>query len=387
VFLEHEQHDMTNSSQKKNQMPLMDLCFLFVGSFAAIPSLAIANDWGYEGAPDLPPKPVELRAQPAALIGQPQNKTSPVMKSVSPGGAAAKPSAVTTKSSVGTAKPAPPNAVPSKPAHTSLFAKPNASSAPIKPAGTVPVQPAAMAPAAVSEHVDQDKQASVCWQQLFQVAARHPLSYEQQKKFEDYMLEKAKLGGKHQIEVRSILKFWPRLVAEMRQNPDLEAGYVSLFHALLRMREAMPAEKLEVSGEINSDSDLITELLGVQRTAVPGDPPLTEEAINAYADLTCFIYEQRHPGKTVDADDNRALLARVVADKFREAPTANDRKAMAHFDLSWAKFRILWDSADAPTRKIMLDKLDKSGAGSTLALAKNPVLEQVLLAWPWSAKP
>lgn len=319
-----------------------------------------ANDWGYENSSETTersPAPVELHAPPA-LIVSPRDPAGPKGSKTTPGRTG------TTKSGASPAKTAPNATTPNTVSPLS------ATNAP--PSG---------------DRVDQDKQSSVCWLQLFQIAAKAPLGYEQQKRFEDYMLAKAKLGGKYTTEVRAVLKFWPTLMAGLRNKPELEAGYVSLFHALLRIREAMPLEKVNVEGELTSDSDLITELLGVQRIAVTGTPALTEEAINAYADLTCFIYEQKHPGKTVDADDNRALLARVVADKFQNAPTDNDRKAMARFDLAWAKFRILWDNADAPTRKIMLDKLTKDGAGSTLSLTKDPLLEQVLAAWPWSTKP
>ncbi len=341
--------------------PIILVCAALI--FCQRPTLA--SDWGYDGAPDPPEQPrsshpVELHATPPALIVSPRDP------------AASKPGASPKKI----------------PGNTGANATKLGTSIPKVPPNKVPLPTGLSAgQAATADRADPDKQASVCWQQLFQVAAKAPLSYEQQKRFEDYMLAKSKLGEKNANEVRSILKFWPGVVSTLRDKPDLETGYISLFHALLRIREAMPLEKLDVPGEVTSDSDLITELLGIQRTAVPGTPPLTEEAINAYADLTCFIYEQKNPGKSVDADDNRALLARVVADKFKAAPTDADKKAMAHFDLAWSKFRILWDNADAPTRKIMLDKLTKDGAGSSLALAKDPLLERVLSAWPWPTKP
>lgn len=337
------------------------IAFILLAVTASLQPSAAA-DWGYDGIPDEPTRQpahpaVELKAPPPARMVSPTNSAKPKTSPPSPAtsrAAAPKPDAT----KIGTSVLAP----------------------------LVPPVTSAVAPRP-ADNVDQDRQASLCWQQLFQVAAKSPLSEDQQKRFEAFMLAKSKLGAAQTLEVRSILKFWPAFISALKNKPELEAGYVSLFHALLRIREAMPVEKLDIPGDVLSDSDLITELLGIQRIAVSGTPALTEEAINAYADMTCFIYEQKNPGKTVDADDNRALLARVVSDKFKEAPTENDKKAMAHFDLSWAKFRILWDSADEPTRKLMLEKLTKSGAGSTLALAKAPLMEKVLTAWPWPTKP
>lgn len=348
----------------------MRLCPVFVIGLLLVASCpAMSADWGYEGEPDVPVKQpnrpaVEMKAPPPALIVSPSS--------------AAKPKVTTPPSTNKPASTKPPTGASATKVGANVGAAVGSSGLP-KAATAGSMQPVGK--------VDPDRQASVCWQQLFQIAAKSPLSEEQQKRFESYMLAKSKLDEAHAQEVRSILKFWPALISAMKDKPELEEGYVNLFHALLRIREAMPIEKLSVPGDLTSDSDLITELLGIQRIAVADTPPLTEEAVNAYADLTCFIYEQKNPGKTVDADDNRALLARVVADKFRAAPTENDKRAMAHFDLSWAKFKILWDNADETTRKLMLEKLTKSGAGSTLALGKDPLMEKVLGSWPWPVKP
>jgi hypothetical protein len=116
--------------------------------------------------------------------------------------------------------------------------------------------------------------------------------------------------------------------------------------------------------------------------AVPGDPPLTEEAIDAYADMACFMYEQRHPGKTIDATDNRAIFASVICNKFSEAPTASDRKAVANFALSWAKFKIAWMRASSEKREEMLSHLE---AGSKSANESNDqLIDLIIRSGPWS---
>ncbi|MFX5999100.1 hypothetical protein ABTF05_22220, partial [Acinetobacter baumannii] len=78
-----------------------------------------------------------------------------------------------------------------------------------------------------------------------------------------------------------------------------------LFKALLRLEKR--------SGIANpEEDDIVDELLGPERVAVPGTPPLTEDAVEAYANMTCFIYEKTHPGKTVDALDNRTVFVASI---------------------------------------------------------------------------
>lgn len=231
---------------------------------------------------------------------------------------------------------------------------------------------------------DKNQQAVRCWLQLFQVVSRERMDYADQKKLEAYMLQKARQGAKQTEELRSILKFWPQLMTDIRNKQELELEYSDLFRALLRVHERYATEKTNVEGsEFESDSDLITRLLGLQRTAVSGNPSFSEDAVNAYADMAIFIYEQQHAGRTIDANDNRALFAKVVVEKFNQAPTDNDKRAMSSFDLAWAKFKIIWRNADEEKRKVLLEKLVKTGAGSSLSVAKDPLLDQVLSNWPW----
>ncbi len=231
---------------------------------------------------------------------------------------------------------------------------------------------------------DKSQQAVRCWLQLFQVVSRERMDYADQKKLEAYMLQKARQGAKQTEELRSILKFWPQLMNDIRNKQELELEYSDLFRALLRVHERYSTEKTNVEGsEFESDSDMITRLLGLQRTAVSGNPSFSEDAVNAYADMAIFIYEQQHAGRTIDANDNRALFAKVVVEKFNQAPSDNDKRAMSSFDLAWAKFKIIWHNADEEKRKILLEKLVKTGAGSTLSVAKDPLLDQVLSNWPW----
>lgn len=240
----------------------------------------------------------------------------------------------------------------------------------------------------VDAYIDKDQQSARCWVQLFQTCAKEKMDYVQQKQAEAYIVAKAHMGEKQTQEVRSILKFWPKLINDLRDKPDMEMHYADLFKALLRLHERTDTEKVNVPGSpYSSDADLIGQLLGLQRTAVAGDPSFSEDAVNAYADMAVFIYEQQHDGRTIDANDNRTLFAKVVVEKFNRAPTPADQRAMASFDLSWSKFKVLWFSSDASTRKLLLAKLMNTGANSSLSVRKDPLLEIVMANWPWKTMP
>ncbi len=241
---------------------------------------------------------------------------------------------------------------------------------------------------AIDAYIDKDQQAARCWLQLFQTVSSQKMDYVEQKKLESYMLAKGRLSDKYKQEFYSIMKFWPKLINDLKDKPEMEPHYADLFKALLRLHEQRSTEKVEIAGsDFSSDADLISRLLGLQRIAVSDTPPFTEDAVNAYADMAFFIYEQEHAGRTIDANDNRTLFAKVVVEKFNRAPDDASRKAMASFDLAWAKFKVIWYSSDEATRKLLLSKLVKSGAGSTLSVRKDPLLDLVLSNWPWDSTP
>ena len=355
---------------------------------------AFAGDWGYEGeAPVKPP----VEEQSAASMMKSIKKGSP---------AAASAKSKTATASPKTAAPAVVKTAVPPPVHqkneTSVYTK--KSKAPVKDESGEDQPPEISAPNTVPKKkpvsaadfadsldsvVDKDQQAARCWLQLFQVVSKERMDYPEQKKLEAYMIGKGRLGEKENQELRSILKFWPKLMHDLRDKPELELHYSDLFKALLRLHERVSTEKTNVSGsEYSSDSDMITHLLGLQRIAVNDETiPFTEDAVNAYADMAFFIYEQTHAGRTIEASDNRTLFAKVVVEKFNRAPTDNDRRAMASFDLAWAKFKIIWNSSDESTHKLLMEKLVKSGAGSTLSVTKDPLLDLVLANWPWKTSP
>ena len=359
---------------------------------------AFADDWGYEGAAPLPatrpaakptiiPPIIEEQVEESAaslaksMIKPPAKPPGSSVKSNSP--FARTPNAVPAKPGSPGSKPAVPGKVP--PGGSAASSSPAASKSGSTPANRPLFN---TSPVGVDAAVDKNVQAARCWLQLYQACNKQAMDYTQQKRVEAFILGKARLGGKHSEEVLCILKFWPKMMSELRNKPEMEMHYADLFRALLRLYEKTGSEKIEIEGSpYTSDTDLITELLGLERMAVSGNPSFSEDAVNAYADMAIFIYEQTHAGRTIDGPDNRTVFAKVVVQKFNDAPTDADRRAMASFDLAWAKFKIIWFDADEATRKVLLNKLVQKGAASSLTVTKNPLLDTVLGNWPWKTMP
>lgn len=355
----------------------MLLLYFGAAFFATANIFALADDWGYDGVKA--PLPVEkpyIEEQSAANLTKSYVKPSKSLPA----------SAKTSQKSAAAAVA--PNKSSAKQAGTGKTTSLGNKAA--VPPSVVPDLPSVSRPAAdsVDAFIDKDQQAARCWVQLFQACAKQKMDYTQQKQMEAYMLGKGRAGAKQADELRSIMKFWPKLMTDLRDKPEMEMHYADLFKALLRLHERTGTEKTHVEASpFSSDADLISELLGLQRLAVPGDPPFTEDAVNAYADMAVFIYEQQHAGRTIDANDNRTLFAKVVVEKFNRAPTTADQQAMASFDLAWAKFKIIWFSSDEKTQKLLLEKLVRAGANSTLTVAKDPLMDAVLSNWPWKTTP
>jgi hypothetical protein len=102
--------------------------------------------------------------------------------------------------------------------------------------------------------------------------------------------------------------------------------------------------------------------------------------------MACFLYEQKNPDKTLDATDNRAIFAKVISNKFAQAPDFKARMSMAYFDISWAKFRLNWFFAKKPDeRKALLAIVgSKQGSEPTIAVQPNHVLQVILSCHLWS---
>ncbi|HNB17737.1 MAG TPA: hypothetical protein PLC15_20295 [Candidatus Obscuribacter sp.] len=228
---------------------------------------------------------------------------------------------------------------------------------------------------------------------------------------------KSKLDAKVPV-YQGISPLWQEIRAKVDHSIDYKESYRMLFRALTRhwllktdkaasfdgktatalaltmedsqknatppAKPQAPAPKLDATGE---SEELFTELIGPSRIAEPGNPPLTDDAIKAYSDMTCFLYAKKHPDKSVDQDDNRLIFAGVVRDKFINAPSAQAKLAMSNFDLTWASFRCRYlDSSPAEKERmsITVSAPVKASSGDSTASLTNQTILNLFSKGPWA---
>jgi hypothetical protein len=328
----------------------ISLAFLMAAS-QSVP--CFSSDWGYEGAPE----PIVPERAVALPLKRPE------------------------------AKPAPKTPAQKAP-HAQVNSQPQKAGAPSKERSAVKGKaPNTVAPAAAAVKPDPLRPSLAAWVQIYQMAGARDLNDDEKARLTKALSQRSKQDASGLASVEAPLSFWPRVKTYVADHPEQKENYQSLMKALLRFRQRDLTARLgqgdaSAQDPASDESNLIGELLGPVRLAADGSTPLTSDAVDAYADMACFLYEQRHPGKTIDALDNRAVFATVIGEKFRNAPSDRDRKAMAGFDLTWAKFKIIWTGADAGTRKQLLDRLENKGANSASEGAVDPTLNGVLKYWP-----
>lgn len=238
------------------------------------------------------------------------------------------------------------------------------------PIGTAPVE----------KDKDSHTQAVEAWLEIYQlVSMDNELTEDQQKRIQQSLYAKLMTG--QSAEVLSVMEFWPTVKRMCQLMPSQLENYKDLFKALLRLElRTAQANRANLADKASSELEVIAQLLGPERIAVPGDPPLTDAAIQAYANMACFIFEQNHPGRTVDAEDNRAVFANVICDRYRKAPDGPSREAMLNFDLTWAKFKILWTKGTEADRQQMLAQWNTAGKPAETPAVKRPPVSDMTLA-------
>lgn len=243
------------------------------------------------------------------------------------------------------------------------------------PQPATPLLNTVMPPA--SPTISPKQQALTYWLQLCSFVSPQTTTEEDSTLLKEHLLQC--LDSPQSDNYLAINIFWPKVRSACQGQPDLLENYRDLFRSLFRLLARRSAS--------DKQAQVLAELLGPSRIAVAGNPPLTEDAINAYADMACFVYEQQHPGKSLDAADNRFTFAQVVRNKFTTAPTTKDKLAMINFDLSWAKFKILWSLADQRQKQLLLAQWQPSA--SNQKPKASAILDLVLNSGPWadSAKP
>ncbi|MBX9771557.1 MAG: hypothetical protein K2X29_09315 [Candidatus Obscuribacterales bacterium] len=234
--------------------------------------------------------------------------------------------------------------------------------------------------APVEKEKDRHTQAIESWLELYQlVSLDHELTEPQQKLIQQSLY--AKLMAGQSAEVLGILEFWPTVKRVCQLLPAQQDNYKDLFKSLMRLQlRSAHADESNLSQTAIGELEAMAQLLGPERVAVQGEPPLTDSAIQAYADMACFIFEQNHPGRTVDAEDNRTMFANVICDKYRNAPDGPAREAMLNFDLTWAKFKILWTKGTEADHQQMLAQWNTGAKPVTTipAVKRPPVSDQTL---------
>ncbi|CAN5613639.1 hypothetical protein BH10CYA1_BH10CYA1_12740 [soil metagenome] len=322
------------------------------------PTVALAADWGYDESK----QPTELKASPAKSLhpkaANPFSRTPP-------------PSAATSAAPAGDAdSPVPLKATPST---ASLSPKPvtrPATKAAPKalPKGAAVAKPKPAASSGKGTAVEN-------WIELFELVSKEQITADQKSRYTEALAHK--LTTPRGVEVSQISEFWPEVRGRIKTGEDEKAAFAAFFRALLRF-------VLKSKTVTEDDSTILNELLGPERIAVPGDPPLTEDSVDAYGDMTCFMYAQAHPGKTVDAIDNRTVFASVIARKYSEAPTEKDKRAMSNFSLSWSKFKVMWLSANEADRKQLYEQIAMGKPPSSDI--KDPLITTIFANGPWHPK-
>ncbi len=177
-----------------------------------------------------------------------------------------------------------------------------------------------------------------------QIANLNTLGADTRKKLETMLFEKLE---QNVAEYNGISLVWQPVREKVIEDIDYKESYRLLFRALLRHAVA----RIEATAP---EAEVIQEVLGPARIAEMGPPVLTEDAINAYSDMTCFLYQKRHPDHTVEGDDNRQLFAEVIRQRYNDAPNESAKKAMCNFDVTWASFRCRYlDATPAEKEKLI----------------------------------
>lgn len=326
------------------------------------PTVALAADWGYDESK----QPTELKASPAKSLHP--KSANPFARTPPPSAASkATPSAAPAEGSET------PVELKATPAALSLSPKPTAH-APAK--ATPKVTPKGAAAAKSKPPTSAGKGAAIDdWLELFDLVSKEQVTADQKARYAEALNHK--LTTPRGVEVSQITEFWPEVRGRIKNSEDEKAAFAAFFRALLRF-------VLKSKTVTEDDSTVLSELLGPERISVPGDPPLTEESVDAYGDMTCFMYEQAHPGKSIDAMDNRTVFASVIARKYSEAPTDKDKRAMANFSLSWSKFKVTWLSANESDRKQLFEQYTMGKPPSSDI--KDPLITTIFANGPWHPK-
>ncbi len=227
------------------------------------------------------------------------------------------------------------------------------------------------------------------WLELLAFVSREPLSAEQKQELRSHLA--VLIRSRQSKYYRSVLEFWPPIKERIGANTGQQENFRYLLSALIRAQRRREARASRQDG-VSLDpgySLFLAQIVGPARVAAAGNPPLTEDAIDAYAEMASFLFELKNPGQTVDGADNRVIFASAVKERFKDAPTPKDREAMANFDIAWARFKVVWKAADESARQ-KLSQGWLSGDGLKRSLQSgdaklDSLLDALVRLGPWNA--
>lgn len=236
---------------------------------------------------------------------------------------------------------------------------------------------------------------SRCWLEIFALCASSStdddrkeilqlatLSSDQKNRLKA-VIDKKLQNAESKARYSGISSVWKELRGKITAELDTKESYRLLFRALIR--RAMPG----IVATSKDFSEQLQDLLGPVRIADVGPPPLTEDALNAYADMTCFLYQKRKPNRSVDGDENRQVFVAVVKERFAQAPNQAAKAAMTNFDLTWACFRCRFmDVSESEREKLSLLMASQDSKNSAQLKAEliSPTILKIFSLGPWSEK-
>jgi hypothetical protein len=211
------------------------------------------------------------------------------------------------------------------------------------------------------------------WVELYSLVSTDPLTDEQKTRLEEKLVKAAAKGSKG---LDAIDKFWPQVKKVCLANVEQQANYRDLLRALFRL-------ELRDSKPNPLENEIVSEVIGPERIAVPDKPPLTEDAVEAYADMTCFIYNQTHPGKTVDALDNRTVFVGTLEKRYMNTANPLEKLAMSNFALKWGKFKVLYADANETDKDKLFKRISGASPESLRKDITNTTLDALMNNGPW----
>jgi hypothetical protein len=160
-----------------------------------------------------------------------------------------------------------------------------------------------------------------------------PLTVEERNQFRDSVVQSWKSGNQEEIRsMLSVIQFTDQLSTKAPRDQEL-------------YRQALQSK---VIAEVRAQppSNLSRWVLNIYDSAhkplAPGNPPLTRQTVDAYAEMMSFMLEQAMGSKVYTADRAfKDALAQMLTARYSQFD-AQQRVSMAQIPLEWASMQAKW---------------------------------------------